>query len=57
MFRPVVDEVLGVRPPEDMEVTHLDSVLDPVESHVNGLRPLLLSNVVGDVVGCQTICE
>ena len=55
MFRPIVGEVLGARAPENMEMPHLDSVLDPVESHVDGSRSLLLSNVVGDVVGCQII--
>ena len=51
----LISQVLGARAPEDMEMPHLDSVLDPIESHVNGSRSLLLSNVVGDVVGCQTI--
>ena len=55
MFRPIVGEVLGARAPENMEMPHLGSVLDPIESHVNGSRSLLLSNVVGDVVGCQII--
>ena len=51
----LISQVLGARAPEDMEMPHLDSVLDPIESHVNGSRSLLLSNVVGDVVGCQII--
>ena len=37
-------------------MAHLDATLDPVvESHVDSSRSLLLSNVIGEVVGCQIV--
>ena len=55
MFRPVIGEIFGAWSPENMEVAELDAVLDPIESHVDGARSLLLTDVIGDVVGCQII--
>ena len=55
MFRPVVGEILGAGSPEHVEMAHLDAILDPVKSHVDSSRSLLLANVVGDVVGCQIV--
>ena len=41
--------------PEYMEVSQLNAILDPVESHVDGTRSFLLSNVIGNVVGGEIV--
>ena len=55
MFRPVVGEIFGAWAPKYMEVSQLNSILDPVESHVDCSRSLLLPNVIGDVVGSEIV--
>ena len=47
----IVSKVGGTRFPVDMVLALLDSVLEPVESHVNGFGATLLDCVVEDAVG------
>jgi hypothetical protein len=48
MFTVVVCQVEFPGTPIDMELALIDSVLDPVEAHVNSARLLLFDVVIGD---------
>ena len=51
MLRVVVGEVATARLPLDDELAVLDAILEPVETHVDGLGALLFDSVVEDASG------
>ncbi len=38
-----------------MILSLVDTVTNPVESHIHGLGPFLLDSVIGDAVGCSVV--
>ena len=48
MFCEVIGKVLGAFAPIDLELFLLDSVLNPVETHINGFGAALFDGFVGD---------
>ena len=56
MLGEVVRKIVRAASPVYVELALLDSVLDPVESHVDGLGAALLDGVVGDTRGTRVVC-
>ena len=52
MFCVVVTHVVGPWGPKNVKLFLVDSVLDPIESHVNGFGSDLFALTVGNCDGC-----
>ena len=55
VFCVVVGQVGCSRPPVDIELALLDPVLQPVESHVDGLGAFLFNGVCQDTMACGIV--
>ena len=55
----IIGQILRSFPPVPrhtwMELSLLCAILDPVESHVHGLRPSLLDGFIGDSRCCRVV--
>ena len=55
MLCPVVGVVVGSGFPVDDELALLDTVFEPVESHVDGFGAFLLDCVIGDALSTSVV--
>ena len=51
VLRPIVGQICIAWHPEDVKLALLDSIFNPIESHVDCFGSFLFSNIVCDVVG------
>ena len=51
----IVSLVFGSRSPVDDELLLADAIVDPVETHVDGLGAFLLDLAIGEADGCRVV--
>ena len=56
MFCEVICQVFLSTVPADIELSLLDSVCEPAESHINCLASVLFEDAVDDTIGSVVIC-
>ena len=46
VFGPIITIIFFTRSPEYLKLSHFDSILYPIKSHVDGSGTLLLPNII-----------